>query len=68
MIISNYIKHLLSKCGFFYSVSFHLENEEEEELVAIEEEKEAMALQQRMASHLDQEDFDFFAPEVELIY
>ena len=36
--------------------------------MAEEEEKEAMALQQRMALHLDQDDFDFFEPEVEPYY
>ena len=35
-------------------------NNEEEELAAEEEEKEALSLQQRMLSHLDQEDFDLF--------
>lgn len=45
---------------------FSLENEEEEEIFAEQEEKEAMALQQRMLSHLDQEDFDFFEAEVPL--
>ena len=50
------------------SLLFVLENEEEEELAAEEEEKEAMALQQRMVSHLDQEDFDFFEPEVKRFF
>eukprot|EP00794_Sanderia_malayensis_P019003 gene19003-20915_t len=40
-------------------------NDEEEELAAEEEEKEALTLQQRMISHLSQEDFDHFDVEVE---
>ncbi len=46
---------------------FWLGNNEEDQLAAEEEEREAISLQQRMTSHLSQEDFDHFDIEVSIV-
>ncbi len=63
--VSMQFSYRMAKCPLCYSCLSCLSgNDEDEQLAAEEEEKEALTLQQRMMSHLSQEDFDHFDIEV----